>query len=81
LPLEDVTDEKFRYVRSESCPFCRGSMRRITPTDLWMVIGNSDVVDSFTIAKDNLRSLYLFIQTLPLISPEPDLLYTFNYVL
>ncbi|KAK7379535.1 hypothetical protein VNO80_04998 [Phaseolus coccineus] len=57
-------------MRSESCPFCRGSMRKITPTDLWLIIGNSDVVDRFTIAKDNLRHLYLFIQTLPPISPE-----------
>ncbi|XP_014493655.1 peroxisome biogenesis factor 10 isoform X1 [Vigna radiata var. radiata] len=69
------------YMRSESCPFCRGSMRRISPADLWMVIGNSDVVDSFTIAKDNLRRLYLFIQTLPPILAEPHLLYTFNYML
>ncbi|XP_027905530.1 E3 ubiquitin-protein ligase AIRP2-like [Vigna unguiculata] len=69
------------YMRSESCPFCRGSMRRISSADLWIVIGNNDVVDSFTIAKDNLRRLYLFIQTLPLIIPEPHLLYTFNYML
>ncbi|CAJ1853222.1 unnamed protein product [Sphenostylis stenocarpa] len=69
------------YMRSESCPFCRGSLRMITPTDLWVVIGNSDVVDRITIAKDNLRRFYLFIQTLPPILPEPHLFYTFNYML
>ncbi|KAL9332758.1 hypothetical protein ACSQ67_002368 [Phaseolus vulgaris] len=57
------------YMRSESCPYCRGSMSSITPTDLWVVIGNSDLVDRFTFARDNLRQLYLFIQTLPPISP------------
>ncbi|TKY47725.1 E3 ubiquitin-protein ligase makorin [Spatholobus suberectus] len=68
------------YMRSESCPFCRGSLRRITPTDLWVVIGNSDVVDRITIAKENLRRLYLYIDTLPPIIPDTHL-YTFNYML
>ncbi|XP_027337783.1 E3 ubiquitin-protein ligase AIRP2-like [Abrus precatorius] len=68
------------YVRSESCPFCRGSLRRITPRDLWVVIGNKDVVDKVTIAKENLRRLYLYIETLPPIIPDAHV-YTFNYMI
>ena len=67
-------------MRSESCPFCRGSLRRVTPRDLWVVVGNSDVVDSATIAKENLRRLYLYMETLPQIVPEAHV-YTFNYML
>ncbi|RDX71812.1 hypothetical protein CR513_48791, partial [Mucuna pruriens] len=68
------------YMRSESCPFCRGSLRRISPRDLWVVIGNSDVVDRITIAKENLRRLYLYVETLPPIISDTHI-YTFNYML
>ncbi|KAK7306209.1 hypothetical protein VNO77_44135 [Canavalia gladiata] len=68
------------YMRSESCPFCRGSLRRVTPRDLWVVIGNNDVVDKVTIAKENLRRLYLYIETLPPTIPDSHV-YTFNYML
>ncbi|KAG5090252.1 hypothetical protein AAZX31_18G010700 [Glycine max] len=68
------------YMRSESCPFCRGSLKRISPKDLWVVIGNSDVVDRITIAKENLRRLYHYIETLPSIISDAHA-YTFNYML
>ncbi|KAG4975393.1 hypothetical protein JHK87_032214 [Glycine soja] len=67
------------YMRSESCPFCRGNLRRINPRDLWVVIGSSDVVDRITIAKENLRCLYLYIETLPPIISDPHV-HTFNYM-
>ncbi|KAG5093332.1 hypothetical protein JHK84_048920 [Glycine max] len=68
------------YMRSESCPFCRGSLKRISPKDLWVVIGNSDVVDRITIAKENLRRLYHYIETLPSIISDAHA-YTFNHML
>eukprot|EP00256_Glycine_max_P052709 XP_014619145.1 E3 ubiquitin-protein ligase AIRP2 [Glycine max] len=67
------------YMRSESCPFCRGNLRRINPRDLWVVIGSSDVVDRITIAKENLRCLYLYIETLPPIISDAHV-HTFNYM-
>lgn len=67
-------------MRSESCPFCRGSLRRVTARDLWVVIGTTDVVDRVTVAKDNLRRLYLYMETLPPIMPDAHV-YTFNYML
>ncbi|KAK6139168.1 hypothetical protein DH2020_027089 [Rehmannia glutinosa] len=42
------------YVRSRSCPFCRGSLKRVTSGDLWVLTSNSDVVDAITLAKENL---------------------------
>ncbi|XP_061370100.1 E3 ubiquitin-protein ligase AIRP2-like [Gastrolobium bilobum] len=68
------------YMRSKSCPFCRCSLRMVTPRDLWVVIGNNDVVDKVTIAKENLRRLYLYMETLPPIIPNAHV-YSFNYML
>ncbi|MED6192658.1 hypothetical protein PIB30_011990 [Stylosanthes scabra] len=68
------------YLRSESCPFCRGSLKRVTSTDLWEVIGDSDVIDRATLAMDNIRRFYLFMETLPLNIPEAHV-YAFNYML
>ncbi|MED6168226.1 hypothetical protein PIB30_010010 [Stylosanthes scabra] len=68
------------YLRSESCPFCRGSLKRVSSTDLWEVIGDSDVIDRATLAMDNIRRFYLFMETLPLNIPEAHV-YAFNYML
>ncbi|XP_043723995.1 E3 ubiquitin-protein ligase AIRP2-like isoform X1 [Telopea speciosissima] len=53
-------------LRSQSCPFCRGSLKRVNSNDLWVLTGNGDVVDTVTLAKENLRHFYLYIDTLPL---------------
>ncbi|KAL0357820.1 UNVERIFIED_CONTAM: E3 ubiquitin-protein ligase AIRP2 [Sesamum calycinum] len=67
-------------VRSRSCPFCRGSLKRVTSGDLWVLTGNSDVVDAMTLAKDNLRRFYLYIDKLPLVASEDNLL-MYNYLM
>ncbi|KAK3040770.1 hypothetical protein RJ639_029114 [Escallonia herrerae] len=61
--------------RSQSCPFCRGSLKRVTSRDLWDLVSKHDVVNMVSLAKENLRSFYLYIQTLPLIiAPDAHLL-------
>ncbi|KAF7813648.1 E3 ubiquitin-protein ligase AIRP2-like [Senna tora] len=67
-------------VRSESCPFCRGSLKRVSPRDLWVVIGNNDVIDTITLAKDNLRRFYLYMESLPLIMQDAHV-FVCNYML
>ncbi|XP_043706942.1 E3 ubiquitin-protein ligase AIRP2-like [Telopea speciosissima] len=57
-------------LRSLSCPFCRGSLARVDSNDLWILTGNGDVVDTVTLAKENLRRFYLYIDHLPLVMPE-----------
>ncbi|KAK4283508.1 hypothetical protein QN277_000451 [Acacia crassicarpa] len=69
-------------VRSESCPFCRGSLKRLSPRDLWVMIDNNEVVDRLTLAKDNLTRLYLYIDSLPLLAQHHDAhVFLFNYML
>uniref|UniRef100_A0A452YY44 RING-type domain-containing protein n=1 Tax=Aegilops tauschii subsp. strangulata TaxID=200361 RepID=A0A452YY44_AEGTS len=34
---------------SQSCPFCRVSLRRVNSTDLWIYTDNRDIVDCSTI--------------------------------
>ncbi|CAA0833730.1 RING/U-box superfamily protein [Striga hermonthica] len=68
------------YVRSRSCPFCRGSLKRVASSDLWVLTSNSDVVDAFTLAKDNLTRLYSYIDKLPLLVSD-DSLFIYNYLI
>ncbi|KAK2972203.1 hypothetical protein RJ640_030748 [Escallonia rubra] len=61
--------------RSQSCPFCRGSLKRVTSRDLWDLVSKHDVMNMVSLAKENLRSFYLYIETLPLIiAPDAHLL-------
>ncbi|XP_059657771.1 E3 ubiquitin-protein ligase AIRP2-like [Cornus florida] len=67
-------------VRSQSCPFCRGSLKRIDSRDLWVLTSNSDVVDAITLAKENLTRFYLFIENLPLTMPDSHL-FLYDYLI
>lgn len=68
-------------VRSESCPFCRRSLKRVSPTDLWVVIDNNEVVDRLTVSKDNLRRFYLYVESLPLLTHDAHDVFVFNCML
>ncbi|KAK8488866.1 hypothetical protein V6N13_005309 [Hibiscus sabdariffa] len=57
-------------VRSQSCPFCRGSLKRVNSEDLWVLTSCYDVIDVATLAKENLWRLYLYFEKLPLVMPE-----------
>ncbi|XP_027932046.1 E3 ubiquitin-protein ligase AIRP2 isoform X1 [Vigna unguiculata] len=57
--------------RSQSCPFCRNSLKRINSGDLWIYTDMNDVVDIGTISRENCKRLFLYIEKLPLIVPDP----------
>lgn len=56
--------------RSQSCPFCRNSLKRVNSRDLWIYTGTNEILDMSTIAEDNIQRLYMYIEKLPLIVPD-----------
>ncbi|CAA6668262.1 unnamed protein product [Spirodela intermedia] len=66
--------------RSQSCPFCRGSLRRITSRDLWVLTGDGDVVDAETLAEDDLRRFHRYVDRLPLAIPDTLFLVYYDYL-
>ncbi|KAI8523582.1 hypothetical protein RHMOL_Rhmol13G0085200 [Rhododendron molle] len=56
--------------RSQSCPFCRDSLKRVNSGDLWICIGNNDISDISIILRENLQRLFMYIEKLPLIVPD-----------
>lgn len=60
--------------RSKSCPFCRGSLKKVHSGDLWVLTSESDSVDLLTLAKENLRCFYLYIESLPFVVPDTHFL-------
>ncbi|KAL4193590.1 hypothetical protein AMTRI_Chr06g200280 [Amborella trichopoda] len=65
-------------IRSQSCPFCRDSLRRVNSRDLWVLMSNGDVIDTATLSKENVRRFYVYVENLPLIVPE-NLFFTYDY--
>lgn len=59
--------------RSQSCPFCRGSLKRVNSGDLWICTDVTDIVDLSVISRENLHRLFMYIEKLPLIVPDPML--------
>ncbi|XP_054801849.1 E3 ubiquitin-protein ligase AIRP2-like isoform X3 [Prosopis cineraria] len=56
--------------RSQSCPFCRDSLKRVNSCDLWVFTDSRDIVDMATVMRENLRRLFLYIDKLPLVVPD-----------
>uniref|UniRef100_A0A7N0V2M8 RING-type domain-containing protein n=2 Tax=Kalanchoe fedtschenkoi TaxID=63787 RepID=A0A7N0V2M8_KALFE len=56
--------------RSQSCPFCRSSLKRVNSGDLWVYTDARDIVDISTLARENIRRLIMYIEKLPLIVPD-----------
>ncbi|KAJ0089014.1 hypothetical protein Patl1_31658 [Pistacia atlantica] len=59
--------------RSHSCPFCRDSLRRVDSGDLWIYTSKNEIVDLASISRQNLKRLFMYIDKLPLITPDPML--------
>ncbi|KAB1224335.1 hypothetical protein CJ030_MR2G004234, partial [Morella rubra] len=57
--------------RSQSCPFCRDCLSRVDTDDLWIYISHNEIVDLSTISRENLKRLFMYIDKLPLIVPDP----------
>ncbi|KAF6165387.1 hypothetical protein GIB67_018831 [Kingdonia uniflora] len=67
--------------RSESCPFCRGSIKRVNSGDLWVLTSSSDFVDAQTVAKEDLLRFYLYINNLPRDIPDSLFLVYYEYLM
>ncbi|ONI08098.1 hypothetical protein PRUPE_5G157700 [Prunus persica] len=67
--------------RSESCPFCRGSIKRVNSGDLWVLTCGSDVVDTQTVLKEDMLRFYLFINSLPKDLPDALFLMYYEYLI
>nr|GEV02931.1 zinc finger, RING/FYVE/PHD-type [Tanacetum cinerariifolium] len=57
--------------RSQSCPFCRDSLKRVNSSDLWIYTCRYEAIDLSAIAMENLRRLIMYIEKLPLIVVDP----------
>ncbi|XP_015897190.3 E3 ubiquitin-protein ligase AIRP2 [Ziziphus jujuba] len=57
--------------RSQSCPFCRDSLKRVNSGDLWIYTSSADIVDLSAITRENLKRLFMYIDKLPFIVPDP----------
>ncbi|KAF8018532.1 hypothetical protein BT93_H3419 [Corymbia citriodora subsp. variegata] len=68
-------------VKSESCPFCRGSLKRVKSEDLWVLTCNEDVVDAETVSKEDLLRFYLYVNSLPKDSPDALFLVYYEYLI
>ncbi|KAB1210694.1 hypothetical protein CJ030_MR6G019915 [Morella rubra] len=64
--------------RSQSCPFCRDSLKRVMSGDLWLCLDKSDVVDLSSILREDHKRLLMYIDKLPLVIPD-SLLVAYNY--
>ncbi|WVZ62708.1 hypothetical protein U9M48_012419 [Paspalum notatum var. saurae] len=69
------------YRRSESCPFCRGSLKRIRSRDLWVLTNYNDVIDPANLERENVRHFYSYIDSLPLILPDNIFFFYYDYLL
>ncbi|KMZ67153.1 RING finger protein [Zostera marina] len=57
------------HSRSQSCPFCLDSLKRVNSTDLWIYTDSRDIIDSSTMTKENLRRLLMYVDKLPIVIP------------
>ncbi|KAH7570420.1 hypothetical protein JRO89_XS05G0104000 [Xanthoceras sorbifolium] len=67
--------------KSESCPFCRGSLKRVNSEDLWVLTCNEDVIDPETVSKEDLLRFYLYINSLPKEYPDALFLVYYEYLI
>ncbi|KAI9083781.1 hypothetical protein K1719_034249 [Acacia pycnantha] len=59
------------HARSQSCPFCRDSLKRVNSGDLWVYMNNNEIDDMASITRENLKRLFMYIEKLPLLVPDP----------
>ncbi|CAM8984188.1 hypothetical protein QQ045_002643 [Rhodiola kirilowii] len=67
--------------RSESCPFCRGSLKRVNSEDLWVLTSGDDVADTETVTREDLLRFYLYINRLPKDFPDALSLVYYDYLI
>ncbi|MBA0879386.1 hypothetical protein Goshw_005192 [Gossypium schwendimanii] len=57
--------------RSQSCPFCRDSLKKVDTSDLWIYIVQGEIAELSSILRENRKRLFTYIDRLPLIVPDP----------
>ncbi|XP_062095237.1 E3 ubiquitin-protein ligase AIRP2 [Humulus lupulus] len=57
--------------RSQSCPFCRDSLKRVNSCDLWIYTSSTEIIDLSAISRESLMRLLMYIDELPLLVPDP----------
>ncbi|XAR67935.1 hypothetical protein NMG60_11002878 [Bertholletia excelsa] len=67
--------------RSASCPFCRGSLKRVDSGDLWVLTCSGDVVDAETVSNEDMLRFYLYINSLPKDIPDALFLVYYEYLI
>ncbi|KAF8390573.1 hypothetical protein HHK36_025100 [Tetracentron sinense] len=67
--------------KSKSCPFCRGSLKRVNSEDLWVLTSSGDVVDTETVSEEDLLRFYLYINSLPKDIPDALFLVYYEYLI
>ncbi|KAJ7232057.1 hypothetical protein O6H91_Y455700 [Diphasiastrum complanatum] len=55
------------HTRSQSCPFCRDSLKRVNSRDLWIFTEKCEVEDVASLARENLQRLFAYIDKLPVL--------------
>ncbi|CAH8330101.1 unnamed protein product [Eruca vesicaria subsp. sativa] len=66
-------------LRSQSCPFCRGSLKRVNSGDLWVYTSSREIVELPEINKENAKRLLMYIDKLPLVAYDrPTLVHYAN---
>ncbi|KAM7257671.1 hypothetical protein ACFE04_013412 [Oxalis oulophora] len=58
-------------VRSKSCPFCRDSLKKVNADELWVYTETRDIIDLSSILRENCNRLFMYIDNLPLVLPDP----------
>lgn len=59
-----------RRGRSQSCPFCRDSLKRVESGELWMFLEKTETVNLSAIVRENQKRLFVYIEKLPLVVPD-----------
>lgn len=70
----------YRNTRSESCPFCRGSLKRVNSGDLWVLTCRTDELDTQTMLKEDMLRFHLYIKSLPRDIPDALFLMYYEYL-
>lgn len=67
------------HSRSQSCPFCRDSLKRVKSGDLWIYTSPSDIVDLTEIARESIKRLIIYIKKLPVVAEPTIVSYTSHF--
>ncbi|KAH9609743.1 hypothetical protein KSS87_012733 [Heliosperma pusillum] len=58
--------------RSQSCPYCRDTLKQVKPGDLWIYTDETDIVDLSVILTENVNRIFNYFEKLPIMNPHPS---------